>query len=136
MANPDGSLNSEKVLTLLKEIESNPQLTQRYLSKKLSVSLGKINFFIRALAGKGFIEINNFKESKNKLGYAYLLTPEGIRMKFNLIQQFLKWKTQEYERLEEEIAALKKEVAFIPQEIVAEHQKQVKIEVLSGKVQE
>lgn len=109
-------LNSEKVLTLLKEIESNSHLTQRYLSQKLAISLGKINFLIRALVDKGLVEIKNFQESKNKLGYVYLLTPKGLNTKVHLTQQFFDWKTKEYERLREEIEALKKEITIMPQQ--------------------
>ena len=111
MPKTSGNPDSEKVLTLLKEIESNPHLTQRHISQKLSVSLGKINFLIRALVDKGLIEIKKFKESKNKLGYTYMLTLKGVRIKFHLTQQFLEWKTQEYEKLKEEIELLKKEVS-------------------------
>lgn len=113
--NPD----SEKVLALLKEIESNSRLNQRYLSQRLAISLGKVNFLVRSLVAKGLIEINNFKESKHKLGYAYLLTAEGIRIKLHLTRQFLQIKTEEYERLKEEIELLKKEVALLPQADVA-----------------
>jgi EPS-associated MarR family transcriptional regulator len=67
----------------------NPHLTQRHLSQKLSVSLGKINFLIRALVDKGLIEIKNFKESKNKLGYVYMVTPKGIQIKLHLTQQYI-----------------------------------------------
>lgn len=96
-------LHQEKILNVLKELEKNPQSTQRYLSKKLGVSLGKINFLINALIDKGIIEAKNFKNAKNKLSYMYLLTPEGMRTKCELTQQFFAWKLQEYEKLKKEI---------------------------------
>lgn len=132
MTKKNGNLESEKVLSLLKEIESNSHLTQRYLSQKLSISLGKINFLIKALINKGFIEIKNFKESKNKLGYAYMLTPKGIQIKFHLTQLFLEWKIEEYERLREEIENLKKEAAVVPQEAAIDRQAGVKEELMEG----
>ena len=98
-------LNHEKILSIIKELEQNPALTQRALAQKLEISLGKVNFFINALIDKGIIEAKNFKNAKNKLGYMYLLTPQGIRIKFQLIQQFLDWKTREYENLREELEA-------------------------------
>ena len=100
-------LNHEKILSIFKELEQNPTLTQRALAQKLKISLGKVNYFINALIDKGIIEAKNFKNAKNKLGYMYLLTPDGIRIKFQLIQQFLDWKTREYERLKEELEAYK-----------------------------
>ena len=100
-------LTHEKILSVIKELEQNPSITQRDLALKLKISLGKINYFLNALIDKGIIEAKNFKNSKNKLGYMYLLTPEGIRIKFQLIQQFLDWKTREYERLKEELETYK-----------------------------
>src|SRR3989338_5469751 len=98
-------LHHEKILSVIKELEQNPAITQRDLALKLKISLGKINYFLNALIDKGIIEAKNFKNSKNKLGYMYLLTPQGIRIKFQLIQQFLDWKTREYENLREELEA-------------------------------
>jgi len=115
MKKDNSNLPQDKVLTLLKEIESNAHLTQRDLSRMMAISLGKINFLMNALVDKGWIEMKNFKESKNKLGFVYLLTPNGIRTKIHLTQQFLQWKMDEYEKLKGEIEALKKEVDSIPQ---------------------
>ena len=98
-------LNHEKILSVIKELEQNPTITQRDLALKLKISLGKINYFLNALIDKGIIEAKNFKNAKNKLSYMYLLTPQGIRIKFQLIQQFLDWKTREYENLREELEA-------------------------------
>ena len=100
-------LHHEKILSVIKELEQTPAITQRDLALKLKISLGKINYFLNALIDKGIIEAKNFKNSKNKLGYMYLLTPEGIRIKFQLIQQFLGWKTREYESLKEELETYK-----------------------------
>jgi len=100
-------LNHEKILSVIRELEQNPTITQRDLALKLKISLGKINYFLNALIDKGIIEAKNFKNAKNKLAYTYLLTPEGIRLKFQLIQQFLDWKTREYEKLKEELESYK-----------------------------
>jgi EPS-associated MarR family transcriptional regulator len=102
-------LESEETLQLIKEIELNPKITQRDLAQRLEISLGKINFLINALIDKGIIEAKNFKNSKHKLGYMYLLTPHGIRIKLELVHKFLVWKIQEYKRLKQEIESLKKE---------------------------
>ena len=108
-------MDSEKTLNILKEIERNPQVTQRNLAQKLEISLGKINFLINALIDKGFVEIMNFKNSKNKLVYKYLLTTKGMKIKFELIQKFFIWKSQEYEKLKEEIELLRKEASLFSQ---------------------
>lgn len=103
-------LDHEQILALLKEIELNPQITQRYLSQKLSLSLGKINFLINALVEKGIIKTKNFKNSKNKLAYMYLLTPRGLKTKIQITHQFLTRKINEYEKLRHEIVRLRREV--------------------------
>jgi EPS-associated MarR family transcriptional regulator len=105
--------DSEKTLHVLQEIERNPKVTQRGLAQKLEISLGKLNFLIRSLIDKGVIEIKNFKNSKNKLAYMYLLTPAGIKIKIQLTRKFFIWKTQEYEKLKEEIEHLGKEATVI-----------------------
>ena len=94
---------SERTLELLREVGSNPNLTQRYLAEKYDISLGKSNFLLKALLGKGVIKVRKFKNSKNKAGYLYVLTPEGIKMRFDLTQRFLALKQREYETLKKEI---------------------------------
>lgn len=94
---------------LLKTLEENPGLSQRDLAKRLGVSLGKVNFCLNALVEKGSLKINNFRNSENKLAYAYLLTPSGIEQKARMTVEFLKYKVQEYERLKKEIEELQRE---------------------------
>lgn len=94
---------------LLKTLEDNPGLSQRDLAKRLGVSLGKINFCLNALVEKGCLKVNNFRNSNNKLAYAYLLTPHGVEEKARITVHFLKYKVQEYERLRTEIEDLKRE---------------------------
>jgi len=101
--------DSEKTLSALREIQSNPQITQRDLAKKLDISLGKSNFLIRSLIDKGIIEIKNFKNSKNKLAYMYLLTPQGIKVKIHLTHKFFVSKSEEYEKLKEEMERIRRE---------------------------
>ena len=94
---------------LLKILEENPGLSQRDLAKRLGVSLGKINFCLNALVEKGSLKISNFRNSDNKLAYAYLLTPRGVEQKARMTAEFLQYKLQEYERLRAEIEELKRE---------------------------
>ena len=94
---------------LLKALEENPSLSQRDLANRLGISLGKVNFCLKALVGKGCIKVNNFRNSENKLAYAYLLTPRGVEEKANMTVAFLRYKMQEYDRLRAEIEELKRE---------------------------
>jgi EPS-associated MarR family transcriptional regulator len=94
---------------LLKSLENNPSLSQRDLAKRLGISLGKVNFCLNALVEKGCLKVNNFRNSENKLAYAYLLTPHGVEEKARITVRFLKFKMQEYEQLRAEIKELKRE---------------------------
>lgn len=95
---------------LLNLLDSSPRLTQRELARELGVSLGKINYCVSALIDKGWIKASNFRNSNNKLAYAYLLTPRGIEQKTAITVQFLRRKIAEYESLKQEIARLRREV--------------------------
>uniref|UniRef100_UPI00333F155A MarR family EPS-associated transcriptional regulator n=1 Tax=Castellaniella defragrans TaxID=75697 RepID=UPI00333F155A len=105
----DTTSSDEYHLKVLRLLESDPSLSQRELAEALGVSLGKTNYCIRALLDKGLIKMQNFRNSQNKLSYAYLLTPAGIAAKAELAADFLKIKLREYEALRREIEALRRE---------------------------
>ena len=94
---------------VLKILEQNPQVSQRELASELGVSLGKVNYCLKALIEKGLVKANNFKNSSNKLAYVYVLTPSGIEAKAKISMEFLQRKMEEYEVLGVEIEQLKKE---------------------------
>src|SRR6056297_3145966 len=91
---------------LLKQIQQNPQITQRELAQEAGISLGKVNYCLKALMDKGLVKAENFRSSQNKLRYLYKLTPRGIEEKARVTYSFLKRKQKEYEELKEEIAEL------------------------------
>lgn len=95
---------------LLRILEENPEVNQREISEILGISLGKVNYCLKALMDKGWVKAKNFKNSKNKLAYAYFLTPMGIEEKARITVRYLKVKMQEYEQIRKEIEELKKEV--------------------------
>ena len=99
--------NNDIHLDLLRKLELNPEYTQRELSKEMYISLGKVNYCIKKLVEKGWVKLTNFSHNPNKVGYAYLLTAQGIGEKTRLTYAFLKIKTKEYEMLKEEISKLK-----------------------------
>ena len=107
---PSTSLQEENHLKVLRLLEANPHLSQRELADALGVSLGKTNYCLKALLGKGFIKMQSFKKSQNKLAYAYLLTPTGITEKAGLTVRFLARKVAEFDSLTLEIEALKSEM--------------------------
>lgn len=101
---------SETHYRLLKLLEAKPYLSQRELARELGISLGKINYCLGALVEKGWIKARNFRNSRNKLGYAYLLTPRGIEQKAVITVDFLRRKISEYDVLKKEITQLRREV--------------------------
>jgi EPS-associated MarR family transcriptional regulator len=103
-------LTDEYRYKILRLIEANPQISQREIAKQLGVSLGKTNFCLKALVEVGMIKVSNFKNSKNKLGYIYFLTPSGIEEKSAITLRFLKRKMEEHKALLKEIEELRKEV--------------------------
>ena len=95
---------------ILKILKDNPEMTQRELSRELGLSLGKTNYLIHALLGKGWMKLANFRRSNNKLGYLYVITRKVIEEKSILAKNFLERKSLEYNKLKEEIEILKSEL--------------------------
>ena len=94
----------EETLFIFKELQANPNTTQRGLSASLSISLGKTNYLLRELILKGFIKAKNFTGNPGKLRKIhYLLTEKGLEEKFRLLKHFLQIKEVEYNKLKQEM---------------------------------
>lgn len=106
-------------VALLRHLADAPRASQRELARTFGVSVGKVNFALRALVDKGWVKAGNFRRSANKLGYVYLLTPAGIDARVRLTRAFLRRKMDEYQHLRDEIARLQREldVAAAPAEV-------------------
>jgi EPS-associated MarR family transcriptional regulator len=103
-------IQDEARFQILRLLHDNPELNQRELSERVGVSLGAVNYCLKSLAELGFVKVGNFASSRNKLGYAYLLTPSGIAEKVRLTGRFLATKKAEYQALRAEIDALTREI--------------------------
>ena len=101
---PDSS-----ILRVLRLLDASPRLTQRDMARELDVSLGKANYCLRALTAKGFVKVQNFRNSTKKRAYLYLLTPEGVAAKASLTRRFLASKREEYDALRLEVERLQRE---------------------------
>ena len=88
---------------ILRKISKKSEHTQRELADTLGFSLGKLNYCLKALKGKGLVKINNFKKSKKKVKYIYKLTPSGVSEKTKLTIKFMQRKMQEYDELKKEL---------------------------------
>lgn len=100
----------EKEYQLLKLIQQHPNASQRELAAEMGVSLGKTHYVLTALIERGLVKGGNFARSSSKLGYAYILTPKGLKEKAVITQSFLQRKITEYDRLKTEIAKLSDEL--------------------------
>lgn len=103
-------LQEDTYFRVMRLLQENPDLTQRELAAKLGISVGGLNYCLKALMEKGLVKMNNFAHAKNKFGYVYVLTPHGIAEKAALTHRFLQRKMEEYEALKAEIEALQSEV--------------------------
>jgi EPS-associated MarR family transcriptional regulator len=107
---PETGARDELRLRVLRALEANPELSQRQLAAELGVSLGGVNYALKALIERGFVKADNFRKSGSKVAYLYLLTPRGVAEKASLATAFLGRKIEEYELLKQEIEALQGEV--------------------------
>ncbi len=102
-------LSDENRYKILKLLESNPEMNQRELAKSLGISLGKVNYCLKAIIEKGWVKVSNFKNNPNIKNYAYLLTPKGIEEKAKVTLRFLNYKQDEYNALQIELEELREE---------------------------
>lgn len=105
------SVDREVRFRVMRLLQSEPHLSQREIAARLGISLGVVNYCLRALVGRGQVKIRNFRAAGNKRRYAYILTPRGLAAKTALTGDFLQRKMAEYEALRAEIAALETELA-------------------------
>jgi EPS-associated MarR family transcriptional regulator len=104
-------LTEEVRYKLLKLLGPNPHLSQREVARELGISVGKVNYCLKALVERGLIKATNFKNARNKTAYLYLLTPRGIEEKARVTARFLRARVREYEALRSEIEQIRSEAA-------------------------
>jgi len=114
---PHTNPNSGPKLQVLKALHEKPDITQRELAEQMGVSLGQVNYCVKALVDKGHVKVGNFAASGNKLGYVYLLTPSGVAEKARLTAAFIERKLSEYKALHAEISALVEAGELHPEEL-------------------
>ena len=89
---------------VLRKIQKKPKTSQRELASELGFSLGKLNYCLRALKKKGFVKLQTFQKSKDKIKrLQYIITPQGISERTKLTINFMKRKMKEYDELKKEL---------------------------------
>ncbi len=113
MTSRRAKIQEDTYCRVLRILQEKPDVTQREIAKMLGLSTSGINYCLNALIDKGWVKVSNFSGSKNKLGYVYLLTPNGILEKATLTKLFLQRKLMEYEEMRTEIDFLISEVSKV-----------------------
>lgn len=109
MTSRQARLQEDTYYRVMRILQDNPDMTQRELAEQLGISVGGVNYCMKALMEKGLVKMKNFADSKNKFGYVYVLTPTGMAEKAAITHRFLQRKMDEYEALKAEIEALQAE---------------------------
>jgi EPS-associated MarR family transcriptional regulator len=110
MTSRQAKIQEDTYFRVMRILEQDPDLTQRELAERLGISLGGLNYCLKALMEKGLVKMKNFSNSKNKFGYVYVLTPTGIAEKTSITRRFVERKIEEFEALKREINALQLEI--------------------------
>jgi len=110
MTKPLKSIDPDVHFRVLHLLEEKSELTQRELAQKLGISLGGVNYCLKALIEIGHIKAGNFSKNPSKSVYLYLLTPKGIAEKAQLTAGFLKRKMEQYHALKKEIDLIQSKV--------------------------
>ena len=110
MTSRRSQLQEDTYFRVLRLLQDNPDMTQREIAQSLGLSTSGLNYCLKALIDKGWVKVHNFSQSKNKFGYIYVLTPQGIAEKLALTSRFLKRKLSEYDALKADIDGLQAEV--------------------------
>ena len=124
MSSRQKKLQEDTEFRVLRMLEAQPDATQRDLAENAGISVGALNYCLKALIAKGMVKMQNFSESRNKFGYVYVLTPDGLAHRAALTQAFLKRKLAEYAALQQEIESLKRDAMLQP---VAESRKETRL---------
>jgi EPS-associated MarR family transcriptional regulator len=114
MVSRQSQLQEDKYFRVLRILADKPDINQRKLAERLGISLGGLNYCLRALIDKGFVKLENFQDSKHKLKYVYVLTPAGMAVKFDMTRKFIDRKMKEYRAIEAEIKSLSDEMNHLP----------------------
>ena len=106
----ENTFDNETRYRLLKFLQQHPDWSQRQIARGMGISLGKVNYCLRALTARGFVKVGRFTRSQSKSDYRYLLTPKGVAEKIKTTARFLTHKQEEFEVIQQEITSLKREL--------------------------
>lgn len=93
------SLDSSHDLSLLENIERDPDVTQADLATRLGVAVGTINWHLRRLIEKGYVKVKRAERRKLK----YIITPEGLALRARLTMDYVEQQFLLYRRVRQKV---------------------------------
>ena len=90
---------TEDQLDLMHHIQNDTNTSQRQIAQITGLSIGKVNYCLKALIDIGYIKLNNFSKSSSKSNYVYILTSKGMQEKISITKSFIIKKQQEFDKL-------------------------------------
>jgi predicted ArsR family transcriptional regulator len=93
-------------LTLLEQIERDPDVTQASLATQLGVAVGTVNWHIKRLVAKGYVKVKRAERKKLR----YIITPEGIALRARLTVDYIERSFDLYRRTRQRVKMYLSEV--------------------------
>ncbi len=79
------SENTSRELTLLEQVERDPDVNQSALASQLGVAVGTVNWHLKRLIAKGYVKVQRAERKKLR----YIITPEGIALRARLTVDYI-----------------------------------------------
>lgn len=93
---------SDRELTLLEQIEHDPDVTQASLAAQLGVAVGTVNWHIKRLVSKGYVKVKRAQRRKLR----YIITPEGLAFRALLTVDYIESSMRLYRRTRQRVRDL------------------------------
>jgi DNA-binding MarR family transcriptional regulator len=98
----DESTAGLRELSLLEEIERDPDTTQATMATRLGVAVGTVNWHLKRLVSKGYVKVKRAERRKLR----YIITPEGLALRARLTVKYVENSMELYRQTRQEAQAL------------------------------
>lgn len=95
-------LLTDRELTLLEEIEHDPDVTQASLASQLGVAVGTVNWHLKRLVAKGYVKVKRAQRRKLR----YIITPEGLAFRAMLTVNYIETSMRLYRKTRQYVREL------------------------------
>ena len=98
--NTESSNDELRELTLLENIENDPDVNQSTLAAQLGVAVGTVNWHLKRLVAKGYVKVKRAERKKLR----YIITPEGLAMRARLTVDYIEQQFLMYRRIRQRVS--------------------------------